>query len=72
MNNPKMASNEAKITFKGTINIELGEEMIYAELAHIISQGILYGKKKMYLKDYFYFFYPERNMKAIVGFGADS
>jgi len=28
----------------------------------------MYGKKKVTLKDNFYFYYPSKNMKAIVGF----
>lgn len=67
-----MSGNEGKINYKGTITIELGNEKIYAELAHIYSSGIFFGKKKIVLKDNFYFYYPNQNMKAIVGFGQKS
>lgn len=62
------STNEAKIVFKGILTIELGKNKIYAELAQIINSGFMYGKKKVTLKDNFYFYYPSKNMKAIVGF----
>lgn len=32
--------------------------MIYAELAHILNKGLMYGKRKLRLKEDFKFYYP--------------
>lgn len=56
---------------KGTIKIECKDDIFYAELGHIASTGLIYGKQKFFLKDNFYFLFPNANMKAVVGFGGD-
>lgn len=63
-----MGKNDAKQKLNGTIKIEIEDELFLAELGHIVTSGILYGKNKIFLTDNFYFAYPKQNLKAIIGF----
>lgn len=66
---PKLKTNEITIAFKGVMTVEMGGEKIFAELAHIVNTGLIYGERKLKLKDSFYFYYPAAGLKAYVKVG---
>ena len=63
-----MGKNDAKQVLNGTVKIYVENELFLAELGHIITSGLIYGKHKIFLSDNFYFAYPSKNLKAIIGF----
>ena len=66
---PKLKTNEVTIAFKGVLTVELRDEKIYAELAQIANTGLIYGDRKLKLKDSFYFYYPDAGLKAFIKIG---
>ena len=57
------------MNFRGLAVIELGDDIIYAELAHIMNKGLMYGKRKLELSEDFYFYYPSAELKGQIQLG---
>lgn len=66
---PKLKTNEITIAFKGVLTVEMKGEKIFAEMAHLVNSGLIYGERKLKLKDAFYFYYPDAGLKAYIKIG---
>ncbi len=65
----EMSSNEIKNFFKGIACITIKGQKIYYSLPNMWARGIMYGKNTTGFENYFFFHYPEKNMKAFVRVG---
>ena len=66
---PKLKTNEVEIIFKGILTVEIHGDKIYVQLAHLANSGLIYGDRKLRLKDSFYFYYPSAGLKAFAKVG---
>lgn len=67
----KLSANEFLMNYRGLVTIEFDKEIIYAELAHILSKGLMYGKRRVRLSEDFIFYYPSEKMKARITLGTN-
>ena len=67
-----MSSNEIKTFFKGIVHLNLAGQSIYFTFPNMWARGILYGKNTTGFEGYFYFHYPQANLKAFVRVGNSS
>lgn len=67
-----MSSNEIKTFFKGIVHLNLAGQNIYFTLPNMWARGILYGKNITGFEGYFYFHYPQAQIKAFVRVGNSS
>lgn len=65
----KLKPNEVTVIFGGLLTVEIGDDKIYVELAHLVNSGLIYGDRKLKLKEAFYFYYPSAKLKAMAKLG---
>jgi hypothetical protein len=65
----EMTSNEIKNYFKGIFCVVIKGKKIYYSLPNMWARGIMFGKNTTGFENYFFFHYPECNLKAFIKIG---